>query len=155
MNNFNIFQDGSGHPNTPTPQQSKLNFKWLFSFCLVGLLSISSNFVLAQPPNDNLADAIEITTIPYTSPGVPDVEMDAATTETNENVCGSTFNPVGSWWYTFTTTVSGNLNFQAADFDANPSFFGAQLYMGIYTDATHPLTEEECSTTTVAALNSA
>ncbi|MEZ4886411.1 MAG: hypothetical protein R3E32_16870 [Chitinophagales bacterium] len=39
MNNFNFLS----------------NFKWFLSFCLVGLLSLSSNFALAQPDSFTIA----------------------------------------------------------------------------------------------------
>ncbi len=52
MNNFyktTNFSPTAQQPNSPTAQKGKLKLKWLLSFCLICLLFLSSNSVLAQP----------------------------------------------------------------------------------------------------------
>lgn len=110
----------------------------LITFFLVCFI-FSVLTVSAQPPNDNLANAIEITSVPFTSPSFTEAEMEAATNETNESICGTA--PRTSWYY-FTPLSDGNLTLTAADFDGPYASFVIALYTGM----NHPLNlEGACS----------
>ena len=59
--------------------------------------------VVPPPPNDNFADAIPFTTVPFSA----SEDLTGATLEPGEPMaCGASF--AGSAWYAFTPTTSGS-----------------------------------------------
>ena len=105
---------------------------------LFSLLIFNYATILAQPANDNLANATEVASIPFSNT-ISATLLRLATDESNELVC----NYQGSWWYKFSPTVSANYLISAiapAATDANTG----QVSIGVYTGSIHPLTESFC-----------
>jgi hypothetical protein len=96
---------------------------------LIPLLTVST--VQAQAPNDDIVDATELTSFPFSEV----IDNTGASTEIGEvSPCGGDY----SFWYTFTPATSGNVEISASSDAADPR-------IGMYTGTTHPLDEEYCS----------
>jgi hypothetical protein len=92
---------------------------------------------LAAPPaNDNLADAINIITFPF-SHSVTAAQRADATDETGEAVCISALK---AWWYKYTPTGNGDLTITA-----NGVGDDVDVRLGVYTGTAHPLNEVSCT----------
>ena len=104
--------------------------------CLLVIFNIVP--VFAAPPNDDLAFATVITAVPYN--GV--VDTTGTTQETNELevTCGDT---LGSVWWTFSPTVSGNYQIDTSGTEL-PIY---DTLLSLYDDAAadHPLNEINCN----------
>ncbi|MCF6319996.1 MAG: hypothetical protein L3J83_12110, partial [Proteobacteria bacterium] len=61
--------------------------------------------------NDDLINAITITSVPYTN-SVTAIDSDSTGSEAGELSCDSSFYS-GTWWYSFTTTVTGTITADA------------------------------------------
>ena len=96
---------------------------------------MSSFPVLAAPPaNDNLANAIALSTTPHS---VTEVEWNAATDEASEVTCMN----ARAWWYKYTPTATGNFYVISNGASGN----NADVRLGIYTGTTFPLTGVSCT----------
>ena len=96
---------------------------------------MSSFPVLAAPPaNDNLADAIALSTTPHS---VTEAEWSAATNEVGEVDCITT----NAWWYKYTPTATGNFYVTSN----GASGINADVRLGIYTGTAFPLTGVSCT----------
>jgi len=96
---------------------------------------LSSFPVLAAPPaNDNLANAIALSTTPHS---VTEVEWNAATDEASEVTCMN----ARAWWYKYTPTATGNFYVTSN----GASGINADVRLGIYTGTTFPLTGVSCT----------
>ncbi|MEM9258564.1 MAG: hypothetical protein AAGA62_02890, partial [Bacteroidota bacterium] len=102
----------------------------------------ASPLISNPPTNDSLANATEVVLSDGTfSDVVEGNRTDAATSEDNEGICVYP----RSWWYAFTPTVSAEYRINSeVENGGPPDDEQNQVSLGIYTGATHPLTELTC-----------
>ncbi|OAV44057.1 T9SS type A sorting domain-containing protein [Lewinella sp. 4G2] len=95
----------------------------------------------APPVNDDLANATVLEGNDVFSSLPATVGFNGATTETNENNCGATV----SWWYAYTPPATADFYIDANGYVDEPRpGVENDLTLGIYTGASHPLTEMRC-----------
>lgn len=94
---------------------------------------------IAQPANDNLSAATLISTLPFADT-ISSTDAQNATLETNEVVCKDD----ESWWYSFTPSITSTYMITSEVSYATSNRDSNDVRMGIYTGATHPLTEVNC-----------
>jgi hypothetical protein len=115
----------------------------LIAFCLLAATARPAQ--AAPPPNDNLADAETITSLPFTD----SQNNQDATAETDEAAtsCGGTFDNGNSLWWEYTATSETPLiiSTEGSDFDT---------LLSVWTGSGHPLTEENCGDDTGESLQS-
>jgi len=99
----------------------------------------TSIFLPSPPANDNLANAIDGSSLPFTHT-VPPTNSSAATLETSEGACDSD----ASWWYVFTPSSTGDYAITVAVIGSDKEADIDQTSLGVYTGSTHPLTEVGC-----------
>ncbi|MFK7907330.1 MAG: IPTL-CTERM sorting domain-containing protein [Chitinophagales bacterium] len=127
----------------------------LFSLLMYFLLVGNTSYVLAQPANSALADAIEALSSPFNHT-VTSTQSDAfAAQEPNENTCDNGFYNA-NWWYKITPNSAGTLTASATMIvpetksSSNPTALGAgtspsnptALSVCVYTGNGFPLNEE-------------
>lgn len=94
----------------------------------------------AQPANDNLADALEITALPFSNT-VLAADGQASTNEMSEAICES---DNGTWWYEFTPSLTGDYIVKSEVTGSDAEDDTDDIRLGIYTGTAHPLTEVFC-----------
>lgn len=98
--------------------------------------------VFAQPANNDLANAIDVTSSPF-SHTVTVAESDAANDETGELFCDSGFYS-GTWWYKVTLSTNGSITANAMTTGATTISNATAVNVAIYSGTVHPLTEIDC-----------
>ncbi|MEM1327403.1 MAG: T9SS type A sorting domain-containing protein [Bacteroidota bacterium] len=111
---------------------------------LLAFISLLSSFqLLAQPANDNLADFIEVTTLPY-SHNITASESNSATIEIDEVTCGIN----RTWWYRYIATEEQFIQFEAQMNSATTGNITNEVRIGFYmdldNDTAHPLQKIDC-----------
>jgi len=92
----------------------------------------------AASSNDDLANAITITSLPF-SHTISEAEAESNTLETNELVCSSSNL---SWWYKITPTTSGDMTIVSGHSDNS---LNCDIRLGVYTGTAHPLSQISCT----------
>ncbi|MCP4425057.1 MAG: hypothetical protein GY803_11225 [Chloroflexi bacterium] len=117
--------------NNVYPKSNRL----FIAVILIGLIFLLTVLTIqAETPNDDLADATEVTSFPFSE--IIDNTGNSPDPEQNERVCGFLGN---SFWYTFTPTIDGYIDVTAVSDAAEPR-------IGLYTgqEQEHPLDEIHC-----------
>lgn len=101
-----------------------------------------SNELFAQPANDNLANAIDLSTSTFPiSDDVIAADAQLATVETNEVVCKEANE---SWWYVFNPSITTEYIIKTEVTGSDAEDPTDDLRLGIYKGTGHPLTEVGC-----------
>ena len=98
---------------------------------------IQMSVFVAPPPNDNIANAIVATTLPF-SHTLTGIQTSGATQEGLDPVCyNSNFNDIRSWWYSFTPTQNGVFAITAGATASSPPY---NVITSVYTGIASSLT---------------
>jgi len=101
---------------------------------LIAILLFLPTLGFADPTNDNLANALTISSFPYTN----QQSTLGASDEENEKFTGCLDNALGSVWYKYTATGAEVLSLDTfgTDYDT---------ILSVWTGSAHPLTETTCN----------
>jgi len=104
------------------------------------ILNLSFLVVKAQPANDNLADAIQVTNLPF-SDTVLFADGQVSTSEVDEDICRSNN---GTWWYEFTPSITGDYIIKSEVIGSDARDDTDDIRLGIHTGTAYPLIEVFC-----------
>jgi len=106
-------------------------------YATIASFSLCTATSYAASSNDNLANAITITSLPF-SHTISEAEAESNTSETGELACIGTL----SWWYKITPTTSGNMTIVSGHSDNS---LNCDIRLGVYTGTAHPLSQISCT----------
>jgi len=130
-----------GNPPPPPLKNRFISVKSITQYAVIASFSLYTSVSYSVPPaNDNLADAITITSFPF-SHTLTETEAESATSETNEALCTSLGGNL-SWWYKITPSSSGNMTIVAGHSD---NTLDCDIRLGVYTGSSHPLSQVSCT----------